>query len=91
MTTNCKECGRRISRSNQEALDRTIAALHLGEEHSALVAHARMLASLLDTHPYDELKIHSEYRAELQRIERAGDRPDEAFAALMRDLQSDTT
>lgn len=68
MTTNCKECGRRISRSNREAIDCTIGAVRLGPEQDALVAHARMLASLLDTTPHDELKIHGEYRAALQRI-----------------------
>ncbi len=83
---HCLECHARISRTNQRALNKTLRALTLGDEHAALIAHAKTLASLVDGYPY-ETKLHSEYREVIKRLVEAGtaESPD-AFAELLRQI-----
>lgn len=69
--TRCLECHTRINRANQRALNKTLRALTLRDEHAALIAHAKTLASLVDSYPY-ETKLHSEYREALKRLLEAG-------------------
>lgn len=78
-----------ISKTNVRALNKTLRALTLHDEHSAMVAHAKTLATLIDSYPY-EAKLHSEYREALKRLLEAGS-PEEAdaFDALL-DAINDT-
>lgn len=74
----CESCHERIVRTNQRALAKTLRSLTLGPEFSALIAHAKTLASLIDGFPY-ETKLHSEYREVLKRLIESG-RPKEVGA-----------
>lgn len=72
------------SSTNSDALDLTISALPgLTDEDAALIAHARLLARLLDQFP-TEVKLHSEYREVLRRLTAAGQAESvDEFAALI--------
>lgn len=67
----CLECHTRIVRTNSRALTKTLRSLTLGDEHAALIAQAKTLASLIDGFPY-ETKLHSEYRQVVENLLEAG-------------------
>jgi hypothetical protein len=76
--------------SNAEALESAITALQgLGDEHAAIIAHARTLAREIDLEP-SEAKLHGEYRQVLKMLYEAGaTREVDAFERLLTQLRGD--